>query len=51
MQVAAAVATLKADRKLPQGEKLTWNDLAPIANAWAQYFRRGLDELCGVSKY
>lgn len=49
-QVAAAVATRKADKNLPQGQQITWNDLAPIANLWAKTFRQDLDRVRGVAK-
>lgn len=48
-QAFAGVATRKAEKSLPQGEKITWNDLAPIADAWAKQFRQGLDEARGVA--
>ena len=48
-QVFAGVVTRKAEKTLPQGEKITWNDLAPIADAWAKQFRLGLDEARGVA--
>jgi hypothetical protein len=46
-QVATAVATRKSEANLPQADRITWNDLAPIVDAWARNFRQGLDELKG----
>jgi len=48
VRVAAAVATRKGDKSLPQGEQVTWKDLDPIAAYWARGFRQRLDELRNV---
>lgn len=48
-RVMAATANRKGDKKLPQGEQVTWNELQEISDYWAQNFRRRLDELRGVS--
>lgn len=48
-RVIAATANRKGDKKLPQGEQVTWNELQAISDYWAQNFRRRLDELRGVS--
>jgi hypothetical protein len=47
--VAAAVSTRKSEKTLPQGEKVTWNDLSAIASAWAKNFRAQLDQARGVA--
>lgn len=47
-RVAAAVATRRGDKTLPQGEQVTWQQLEPIAAYWAGAFRQRLDELRGV---
>lgn len=47
-RVAAAVATRKGDKTLPQGEQVTWSQLEPIAAYWAGAFRQRLDELRGA---
>jgi hypothetical protein len=47
-RIAAAVATRKGEKTLPQGEQITWKDLDPIASYWAAGFRQRLDELRGV---
>lgn len=49
VRVAAAVATRKGDKTLPQGEQITWKDLDPIAAYWARSFRERLDELRNVN--
>lgn len=49
-QVAAAIATRKSDKTLPQAEHITWDDLSPIVNSWARQFRQGLDDLRDVSR-
>jgi hypothetical protein len=46
-RVAAAVATRKGDEKLPQGEKVTWEQMSAIATYWARNLRQRLDELRG----
>jgi hypothetical protein len=48
-RVAAATATRKGDKKLPQGEQVSWNELQSISDYWAKGFRQRLDELRGVS--
>ena len=48
-RVAAAVATRKGDKSLPQGEQITWADLQTISNYWARGFRQRLDEITNVS--
>jgi hypothetical protein len=45
--IAAAVATRKGDKTLPQGESITWKQLEPIAAYWAKSFRERLDEVRG----
>ena len=47
-RVAAAVATRKGDKSLPQRDQVTWKDLEPIADFWAKGFRQRLDELRGL---
>lgn len=47
-QIAAAVTTRKSDQTLPQSDRVTWNDLAPIVDSWARQFRQGLDDLRGL---
>lgn len=47
--VAAAVSTRKSEKTLPQGEKITWNDLSAISNAWARNLRTQLDLARGVA--
>lgn len=47
--VAAAVATRKSEKTLAQGDKITWNDLQEIVNAWAKTLRQRLDEARGVA--
>lgn len=49
-QVAAAVVTRKSDKTLSQNDRITWNELQPIVNAWAGQFRQGLDDLRGVGR-
>jgi hypothetical protein len=46
-RVAAATATRKGDEKLPQGDKVTWNELNAISDYWAKNLRQRLDELRG----
>lgn len=46
--VAAAVATRKSDKTLPQNDRVTWNDLKPIVGSWAKQFRQSLDEVHGT---
>ena len=46
--VAAAVATRKGDRSLPQSDRVTWQHVEAICNYWAKSFRERLDELSGV---
>lgn len=48
VRVAAAVATRKGDKTLPQGEQITWKELEPIASYWGTSFRQRLDELRNV---
>jgi hypothetical protein len=48
--VAAAVATRKGDKRLNQGESLTWKHLEAITAYWAGNFRERLDELRGGAK-
>ncbi|RPI44163.1 MAG: DUF3313 domain-containing protein [Betaproteobacteria bacterium] len=47
-RVAAAVATRKGDKTLPQRDTVTWKDLEPITNYWAIGFKQRLDEVRGV---
>ena len=47
-RVAAAVATRKGEKSLPQRDQVTWKDLEPIATYWAASFKQRLDELRGV---
>ena len=47
--VAQAVSTRKADKTLPQGEKITWKDLQTIVAVWAKSFRQNLDMLRGYA--
>ena len=49
-QFAAAVVTRKSDKTLSQNDRITWNELQPIVNAWAAQFRQGLDDLRGVAR-
>lgn len=46
-RIAAATATRKGDKVLPQGEKVTWSQLSSITDYWAKSFRQRLDELRG----
>jgi hypothetical protein len=46
--VAAAVATRKGDKALPQGDRVTWQQVEAISKYWAKSFRERLDELGGV---
>jgi hypothetical protein len=48
-RIAAATATRKGDKKLPQGDQVTWESLPPITDYWAKNFRMRLDELRGVT--
>jgi hypothetical protein len=48
-RVAAATATRKGNKDLPQGEQVSWNDLQSISDYWARGFRSRLDELRGVT--
>jgi len=48
VRVAAAVATRKGDKTLPQRDQVTWKDLEPITNYWATGFKQRLDEVRGV---
>lgn len=41
--VGAAVSTRKADKALPQGEKITWANLQAIAATWAKGLRQQVD--------
>lgn len=45
--VGAAVATRKASKTLPQGDKITWADLQAIAATWAKSLRQQLDQARG----
>lgn len=47
--VAQAVSTRKADKTLPQGEKITWKDLQAIVAFWGKNFRQNLDMLRGYA--
>lgn len=47
--VGAAVSTRKADKSLPQGERITWADLQVIAAAWARSMRQNLDMARGYA--
>lgn len=49
-RVVAATATRKGEKRLAQGDKVTWNDLKEINDYWAKGFRQRLDELRGVSR-
>jgi len=42
--VMSAVSTRQGDHTLKQGDKITWADLTPILNAWANRFRQILNE-------
>lgn len=48
VRLAAAVATRKGDKTLPQRDQVTWKDLEPITNYWAAGFKQRLDEVRGV---
>ena len=43
----AYVATRKAEKNLPQNDRITWNDLTPIVDAWSKNFRAALDDARG----
>lgn len=47
-QAAAVVATRKAEKNLPQNDRITWNDLTPIVDAWSKNFRAALDDARGL---
>lgn len=47
--IGAAVSTRKGDKNLPQGEKITWNDLQSIVNVWAKNMRQHLDQARGYA--
>lgn len=47
-RVAAATATRKGDPRLPQGDRITWDQVQPITDYWARNFRTRLDQLRGV---
>lgn len=47
--VGQAVSTRKADKTLPQGEKITWKDLQAIVAVWGKSFRQNLDMLRGYA--
>jgi hypothetical protein len=47
-RVAAALATRKGGKNLPQGEQVTWSHMQAVTDYWAQNFRKGLDDLRGV---
>jgi len=47
--VGAAVSTRKADKALPQGERITWKDMQVIAAAWAKGLRQQFDYARGYS--
>ena len=49
-RLVAATATRKGEKKLAQGDTVTWNDLKAINDYWAKGFRQRLDELRGVSR-
>ncbi len=49
-RLVAATATRKGDKKLPQGEAVTWEQLRSISDYWAESFRRRLDELRGEQR-
>lgn len=42
--VAEGMVTRKADKTLPQGERITWADLQGIVAVWAKNFRAQLDQ-------
>jgi hypothetical protein len=46
-RLVAATATRKGDKKLAQGEAVTWEQLRSISEYWAKGFRQRLDELRG----
>lgn len=46
--VMSGVSTRQGEHTLAQGDKITWADLTPILNAWANRFRQSLDEARGV---
>ncbi len=47
--VGAAVSTRKADKTLPQGEKVTWANLQTIAATWAKGLRQQVDYARGYA--
>lgn len=47
-RVVAATVTRRGDKRLPQGDQITWEALPPITDYWARNFRARLDELRGV---
>jgi hypothetical protein len=49
-QAAAVVATRKAEKNLSQKDRITWNDLTPIVDAWSKNFRAALDEARGLGR-
>lgn len=49
-RVAAATTTRKGEKRLEQGNKVTWNDVQSINDYWAKSFRQRLDELRGVGR-
>jgi hypothetical protein len=48
-RIAAAMATRKGNKALPQGEQVSWNELQAITDYWAKGFRSRLDEVRGVT--
>lgn len=47
--VLANISTRKSEATLPQNDRITWQDLIPIAQAWAHQFRLGLDTARGLT--
>ena len=47
--VGAVVSTRKADKTLPQGEKITWGNLQAIAATWAKGLRQQVDYARGYA--
>jgi hypothetical protein len=45
--IGAAVSTRKGDKKVAQGEKITWKELQAIVDVWAKNMRQHLDQARG----
>ncbi|MCP9757898.1 DUF3313 family protein [Aquitalea sp. S1-19] len=41
-QIAASLASRKADESLPQGKNITWDDMDKLINNWAKRFHNAL---------